>query len=194
MKWSWLKILVPTLLLLPIVISGLFSNQPIKVTTDFTNRTPWFDYLLPIGRTERLDNAVKLISEPVYFELRLPMRAKKIKMTLQFKNVPLAELRLGVRQSESWDYFFPEQLIAGTSRSIEVTNFSYTPENSLRFIISLPNIQEQNISIEMAQAEIERRAFTWSWLGFSLVKKYRQWVGDLLAPLIRATGPHYGQI
>ncbi|MFH1112233.1 MAG: hypothetical protein V1712_04185 [Patescibacteria group bacterium] len=194
MKWGWLKIIVPVLLILPVIMSGLFNTRTISVATTFIERTPWFGFLLPIGRTEQFDDAAKLISEPVYFDLRLPMRAEKIKMTLQFKNAPPAELRIGVRQGESWDYFFPEQLTTDMNRTIEVVNFSYTPENRLRFIISLPNIQENGASIIMARAAIERQSFTWSWLGFSLVKKYRQWIGDLLAPLIRATGPHYGQI
>ncbi len=190
MKWSWLKILLPGLLILPVVVSGLFSSKDLIVTTDFTKRTPWFDYLLPIGRTERLVGSFKLISEPVYFDLRLPVRTDKVKMTLRFKERPPTGLRLGLRQSEAWDYFFPEQLTVNFDRVIEATTFSYTPDNRLRFIISCPGVSEADLYLVSAQALIERYDFSWSWLSWSLVNRYRQWVGDILAPLIRATQPH----
>ena len=84
MKWAGLKIIIPMLLFAPVIWHNFFSINPITVGSDFRERTSWFDYLLPIGRTTGSDNGFVFRAEPVYFDLYLPVRLQNLRMVLKF--------------------------------------------------------------------------------------------------------------
>ncbi|MFH1866845.1 MAG: hypothetical protein ABIJ81_02055 [Patescibacteria group bacterium] len=188
MKWGWLKVFIPLLLLLPVVWQGLISTNPIEVSTNFVKRTPWFDHLLPAGRVERQGDVFMLNAEPIYFNLRLPPRVERVMLSLELSE-NMVDLRLGVQQGEGWSYYFPQQLTNSSQRTVIIEKFFYAPSHRLRLIVSVPNLQSGQVGIRQVKASLMRHTFNWSWFGQTIINRYRSWIERLLAPLAKNIQP-----
>lgn len=188
MKWSGSKIIIPILLFLPVIWHNFFSINPITVGSDFSKRTPWFDYLLPVGRTARSDNGFVLQAEPVYFDLLLPMRLQNLRLVLKFQT-GAERVRVGIQKAAGWSYYFPQQISNGNKIIVLVESFTYVPDHHQRFIISVPDLSVGAVEVTYVEAVMTRHEFNWQWLYDRTINRYKLWINKLLAPLERNTRP-----
>lgn len=158
-----LRWLIPLILVAYIVYQAIFSLQSITATTNFINRNHNFGVLLPAGRVERTESGIKLTAEPVYFDVKLPMRVATVELEIA-TTAESAPLRIGVRQGGGWDYYFPEYVelssLSAKTYRISVNEFKYVETNhAQRFLISAPNLESGQIIITGARVKISRHSF-----------------------------------
>jgi len=142
---------------------AVFSAAPLIASTDFVKRTPNFGILLPAGRVTRTEVGLKLEAEPIYFDVKLPVRASGVKLELTTTRQSSA-LKLGRRSGGDWDYYFPplthtikpgEQIYLLTA-----DEFKYIePNHSQRFLISAPGLSPGGVTVTGARATIYRSPF-----------------------------------
>jgi len=188
MKWSALKFIIPLVLFTPVIWQNFFSISPISVKSDFTTRTPWFEYLLPVGRTQRTAHGFKLQAEPVYFDLRLPLRLERLRLVLIF-TTGAERARVGIQDAPGWNYYFPPQVVKGNAITVLAELFTYTPGYRQRFIISAPDLATAPVELMAVEVIMTRHEFYWQWIYDKTINRYKLWVARWLAPLQRNTQP-----
>jgi hypothetical protein len=165
MKYTWhLRWVVPVLLVGAVLWQALFATSGLKATTDFVNRTPYFDVLLPAARAQRLEGGIALVQEPVYVDVRLPLRATSVTLSLSTtaNSVPV---KVGVQRSASFELLFPEAEVTtdGDSRTyrVKVSDFPYLrPNSTLRFVLSVPGLAPGAVVVTQAEVSFERARFS----------------------------------
>lgn len=188
MKWSGLKFIIPILLFVPVLWQNFFSINPISVSTNFNQRTPWFDYLLPAGRTERGNRGLTFLAEPVYFDLRLPVRLERVRLVFNFYS-GAERARVGVQNAPGWNYFFPEQISKDNQIIVLADSFTYAPNYRQRFIISVTDLASGPVELAGVEALLIRHEFYWQWIYDKTINRYKLWLTRLLAPLVKNTRP-----
>ncbi len=164
-----LRWLVPTVIVGTVLYLTLGSTAPQEVKTNFSDRRPLVDVLLPASRVERVGTSLALLREPVYVDVTLPLRSMAATLELEV-TATSAPLKLGVQRGAGWDIVFPEVVITERSGSrfytLRVAEFPYLePGYRLRFVVSAPGLTPGSITVRGGRVTIERQPFSWSWLG-----------------------------
>lgn len=177
-----MKYLIHVRWLLPAVLIGyvawqaLFASSTLTAETDFQVRAQYFDVLLPAGRVERTQAGIALESEPVYIDVRLPVRAKTAELEV-VATAGSTPFKLGVQTGQDFAMALSEApaeaTAQGTVYRYRATDFPYLRAgHKLRFIISSPSLMPGSIVITHAHVSLERQAFSWVWLKERLAFSY----------------------
>ncbi len=158
-----LRWLIPFIFTAYIIYEAIFSWQLITAATNFVSRTRNFGVLLPAGRVERAGGGLKLMAEPVYFDVKLPLRVAAVELEIA-TTAESAPLKIGVRQGGGWDYYFPDYTelnsLSAKNYRISISEFKYVEANhAQRFLISAPGLEPGRITIIGAQVKIRRHNF-----------------------------------
>ena len=156
--------------ILPVAIVGstlwqiFFSTVLAIGATNFIVSTPYLNMLLPASRVERVSGGVALIREPVYVDVRLPVRVASVELELK-TTADSAPLRLGVQQGKDFNIVFPDVAVLKTatvqSYRLQVTDFSgLRPHHTLRFVLSAPGLKAGSIVVTGATVRFERLPFS----------------------------------
>lgn len=133
-SWIFIRNLVP---------DGLF-----KIDYDFTHNS-WIAGLRPI---ERVLEKQKIISDPIYLDLKLPTRFDSVVAKIDYDNQTKGDFRVGVfTNKEKW------QILFGNFKNNEVTfdlRGMSLEKNNIPFVLSAPKATETNPVI------IKRISFT----------------------------------
>jgi len=168
MRYIWhIRWVVPVLFLLFIAWQSLVATYSLQALTDFKQRTAWFEVLLPAGRVTKTDSGLVLKSEPVYVDVRLPLRAAAVTLELS-TTAASVPVKLGVRQGSGFQYdYSATEEFRGDTRTfrLRATNWPYLePGHRLRFILSVPGLKPGNVVVTGAKVTVERRPFSWDWV------------------------------
>ena len=154
--------LIPLALAAVMAYQAVFSTAPLIASTDFVKRTPNFGILLPAGRVTRTEVGLKLEAEPIYFDVKLPVRVATVELELT-TTAESAPGRIGVRQGGGWDYYFPEYIESSSPHKtykISINEFKYVEVNhAQRFLISAPGLSPGGVTVTGARATIYRSPF-----------------------------------
>lgn len=180
LKLTHIRWLVPLALVSFVLWRGMGEAAPLVAQTNFAERTPIFDVLLPASRAESTPQGVALVREPVYVDVTLPLRARAA--TLELKVEPSsAPLKFGFQQGSGWDIAFPDVTVTdgkdARRYTLRVENFSHLePGYRLRFVVSAPGLAPESIVVQSARVAVERQPFSWGWFS-ALMRRFPQ---DLL--------------
>ncbi len=164
----YLRYLIPFVLVLYAAWQGLFASGVFAADSKLTERTPALGVLLPAGRVERGPDGVVLMHEPVYADVTLPLRSRRVTFEIT-TTAGSAPIRVGVRQGPGWDYVFPEAEVSeqGGYRTYQITVSDWQhlePGYALRFLVSAPRLAPGGVVFEGARVRVEREPFSFTWL------------------------------
>lgn len=147
---------------------AFISVSPVTQITDFVNRTPLFSVLLPAARVERVAQGMSLRQEPVYVDVRLPLRVQAIELEL-FSMPSSSNFKVAVQRGPGFELeFSPIEVLASAAETkyrVRVTDFPYLePGTRVRFVISAPGLTPGAITVTRAQVTILRQPFSLAWL------------------------------
>lgn len=156
--------LIPVMLVGYVAGQALFAQSPLTATTNFIQRTPYFDVLLPAGRVERSAAGVVLKEEPVYIDARLPIRTSQLRLEVSV-SVDSAPLKIGLQTQEGFNFLFSdiEPVVRGDEKIyyLEVPKIYYQrPAHKVRFIISVPNFRPSSVWVRGASINFQRQSLT----------------------------------
>jgi hypothetical protein len=171
-KWS-----VPVLLVGYVLWQAMFATGSLMATTDFRERTPYFDVLLPAGRVELTADGIILKNEPVYIDVRLPVRAVSVSLAVKV-SANSAPLQLGYQTSESFALVFSQSAPVSEQNYVlyhyDLTNISHVRSgHKVRFIISSPALLPGSILVKGASVSIKREPPTLNWWRGQLTKLWQ---------------------
>ncbi len=157
---------IPVVLVGAVLWQVFVSTTPLTGTTNFVTPTPYFDVLLPASRVSRSPAGLALLTEPVYVDVRLPLRVASVELELT-TTADSAALRLGVQQGKDFAIVFPDVAAVksdqGQSYRLKVTDFSFLrPRHTLRFVLSAPGLKARSIQVTGASVRFERAPFGWN--------------------------------
>jgi len=162
MRWFVLVLLAGYVAWQSVIASG-----SLEAVTDFRERTPYFDVLLPAGRVERSEQGIILNQEPVYIDVRLPVRAKSAALELKVDSSS-APLKLGIQTGEGFNFEFsglPAETVGEfTLYRYDALDLTYVrPGHKLRFIISAPGLVTDSVVVKQATISVKRAPASLSW-------------------------------
>lgn len=153
-------------LVLAAVVGGvawqsLVSTQPLSAVTGFTQRTPIFQMIQPPNRVQAADRGVSVVAEPLYFDVRVPLRAASLmfRLTATADSMPV---KLGLQQSNGWQFTFPDVTVERSgaevrySFQVPVSALPVQPDHTTRIILSAPNLTPGRLTLVQAQALFTR--------------------------------------
>ncbi len=165
--FSYIKWSVVVLLVGYIVWQSLFAAGSLIAVTDFRERTPYFDVLLPAGRVERTEVGIVLKQEPVYIDVRLPVRAKSVILELAVANTRTpVKLAWQVNENFSLSFSDLEPISAGNQvlYRYNLTNINYVRSgHKVRFVISSPGLVPGTVIVKKANVSIKRERANLAW-------------------------------
>lgn len=168
MKYLWqIRWLIPCLLVGYVLWQALFAAGSLEAATDFRERTPYFDVLLPAGRVERTAEGIVLKQEPVYIDIRLPVRVSSafVELKIDGRSAPI---RLGLQTGDDFAFAFskdePETTAGLTLYRYDTSEFDYArPGHKARFIISAPALTPGSIVVKGATVSFRRQSSDLDW-------------------------------
>lgn len=174
-KLNWLRWLVSAVFIIFILNQAFFSVHKLTTTTNFIKRTPYFDVLLPASRVEKVADGIVLKQEPVYVDVVLPLRISRLELEF-ITTADSAPLKFALKQESGRDFYFldiKEEKINNKIHYFFSTNdFRYLePNETLRFIVSVPNFNPGTVVVKEARLTMERNHFSWLWFS-DLFKSY----------------------
>lgn len=160
--------LTPVLLVGYILCQAIIFNNSLEAITNFRERTAFFDVLLPAGRVERTPEGIKLLAEPVYVDVRLPIRAKSAALELKLSHTSVP-IKLGWQTEDGFVFDFSQTVSSFSPGLIlyhyDVKEINYVrPGHKGRFIISSPNLSPRSVLIKEATISIKREQLSFNWL------------------------------
>lgn len=168
MKYFWhLRWLTPLILVGYVAFQAVFASGSLEARTDFKERTPYFDVLLPAGRVTRIKEGIILKQEPVYIDIRLPVRARQAALELKVASSS-APIKLGLEVGPDFNYEFAgksAQTVAGlTLYRYDASDLNFIrPGHKVRFIISAPGLVPGSVMVKEATVSIKRAPATLAW-------------------------------
>ncbi|MDP3985827.1 MAG: hypothetical protein U1C53_02485 [Candidatus Veblenbacteria bacterium] len=168
MRYLWhIRWLTPLVLVGYVVWQALFASWSLEAVTDFRERTPYFDVLLPAGRGIRTERGIVLTHEPVYIDIRVPIRARGAAVELKVDSAS-APLKLGLQTGEEFSFEFnghlPETVGGLTLYRYDAKELHYArPGHKVRFIISSPSLVPGSVVVKEATVSLKREPFSWPW-------------------------------
>jgi len=183
MKYAWhLRWVVPLVLVGFVVWEGLGATSALTAETLFQSRTPYVDVLQPAGRVTRTSGGVVINQEPVYIDVRLPVRAQAVNLELELVQVPPPDLtvpstypRLGVQTAEGFAFTFmsdsPSLLGNTLYYRFPVAQLPYVRAGHVvRFIISVPSLTSHAVTVQSARVTVTREPLSLVWISAHISK------------------------
>ncbi len=167
--------LIPVILLGYIFYQSFWANSLLVAFTDFSQRTAYFDVLLPAGRVERSATGIIIQQEPVYIDLRVPIRTGRVSLEL-LVTADSAPIKLGLQTGPEFSFDFQEQEIVKSADGLAYYNYEareikyVRPGNKIRFIISSPGLQAGDVVIKGAKVSLNRKKADIDWW-FRIIKQ-----------------------
>jgi hypothetical protein len=165
--FSYVRWLVPVALLGYIGWQSFLSMLPLVASTDFFERTPYFDVLQPAGRVTRMSQGIVLNQEPVYIDVRLPVRASQISLDLSVtdSSVPI---KLGWQTDDNFVFDFSQSPPTNEAGLFvyhyELDDINYVrPGHKGRSIISAPSLVTGSVTVKRATVVINRKPADFAW-------------------------------
>lgn len=164
---EYIKLAIPILLVGFVTWQAVFAAGVLVAVTDFRERTPYFDGLLPAGRVERTDEGIVLNQEPVYIDIRLPVRARSIALELKTTDTS-APIKLAWQTDDNFTLLFsdlePVRQEGLTLYHYNLMDINYArPGHKGRFVISAPGLVPGSVVVKGASISIEREQASLFW-------------------------------
>jgi len=103
-------IVLPAVLLFWLIKKDLALDGSVEFNYDFNRLSAGITELFPADRVVKNEGrGVRVVAEPVYFEVRLPQTFETAKIELTYQSSDLSLLQLGLRtlhKSTDWNYYF----------------------------------------------------------------------------------------
>lgn len=168
MKYLWhIRWLTPLVLIGCVLWQAIVATGSLQAITDFRERTPYFDVLLPAGRVERTDRGVVLKQEPVYVDVRLPVRAKSMALELKVA-AGSSPIKLGWQSDDNFTLAFNGSEPVESDNIIlyhyDLDDINYVrPGHKGRFIISSPGLMSGSVIVTGASVSFRREPPSLNW-------------------------------
>lgn len=162
-----IKWVIPVLLVGNVLWQAIIATNSLEAVTDFRERTPYFDVLLPAGRVARTDRGIVLKQEPVYIDVRLPVRAKSIALELKVTAIS-APIKLGWQTDDNFTLAFSQAEPINYQGLVlyhyDLADINYVrPGYKGRFIISSPGLVPGSVVVNGATVSIKRKVVSLTW-------------------------------
>lgn len=163
----YIRCLTPIFIVGYILWQALIATNSLAAITNFQERTAFFDMLLPAGRVERTTEGIKLLTEPVYIDVRLPIRAKSVALELKVTDTS-APIKVGWQSDDDFVFDFSQATSTFSPGVIlyhyDVKEINYLqPGHRGRFIISVPTLVPGSVLLKEATVSINREPVSFNW-------------------------------
>ncbi len=175
MRYFWhIRWLTPVILVGYVLAQAVLASSSLQAVTDFRERTPYFDVLLPAGRVDRTDQGVVLKQEPVYIDVRLPVRTRAIALELKL-SADSAPIKLGWQTADDFTLAFSQSEPIRSGDLIlyhyDLDDVNYVrPGHKGRFIISAPGLTPGKVVVKGASVSLKREPASLGWFKQQLNK------------------------
>lgn len=164
---AYIRWFVPAVLIGWVAWQALIASGSLEAVTDFRERTPFFDVLLPAGRVVRTGEGIVLKQEPVYIDVRLPVRAKSIALELKVTDSS-SPIKVGWQAADNFNLVFSEAKPINdrglTLYHYELNDINYVrPGHKTRFVISSPGLVPGSVIVTGASISIKRERPSLAW-------------------------------
>lgn len=149
--WYWGAIVIGVFGLVVLVVVDVAPYGVLKASTDFRSYDPNISRLFPTGRVEENKEGYLVLSEPVYFTMRLPRRMDRAVVRLRYRNSSSQHIGLGLEQQGSSDdaWRYAIQTLPQVDREWQEVAITFDLSNAqvvdrrIRFIVSVPEYQPE---------------------------------------------------
>lgn len=170
--WRIVLICLVLLILIWLINRNLFSSGTWLLERNFCQSSRVISDLYPKERAEKENCGFRLISEPVYFKVRLPVMFERVRISLLYMAKDNSTVSLGLMRKRfkptDWQLEMKdsETRLLGDklfeSKTEFFINSGFINDYNLEFIISAPKVKRgAYLEIKRIKLELIRQPLTW---------------------------------
>lgn len=131
----------------------------VTYSTTFNEESNFIYGPYPLGRVEKLNGAIQVKDEPIYFDVYSPRQFKTAVVKLKYKNESKLTAYLGVKLPGEWSFYFVELEPSGVDWHEQEIRFdmsnAWRENNVVKFIFASSGLGESEKKVLIEEMEVK---------------------------------------